>query len=112
MGFHFTDAAAIRRRRVEDQAPPRAHQALASIQMELIDGRLCAEFRLHIPEGEEPGPAGSGFMLTPVNDAQADRVLAYFEAPTTMRSTFLNRTVLGGVPIPRLFVDLSAPAGR
>jgi hypothetical protein len=61
--------------------------------MELVDGQLSATFRLHIPEGKDPGIAGSGFILSPVYEAQGDRMRGYFEQPpsaTTERFTFVN----------------------
>lgn len=81
---------------------------IASIAMELVDGRLSATFRLHIPEGEEPGLAGTGFSLTPVNEAQADRMRAYFEQPpdaTTERFTFAKH-----VPVPDPSTMMAAPS--
>jgi hypothetical protein len=67
---------------------------IASIRTELVDGQLSATFRLHVPDGPDRGIAGTGFSLSPVDNAEADRTHGYFETPpdaTTGRFTLVHR---------------------
>jgi hypothetical protein len=68
---------------------------IASIGMELVDGQLSATFRLHIPKGEEPGIAGTGFSLT-----RSARRRPTGCAPTLTTRWTRQRAVHLGVSLP------------
>jgi hypothetical protein len=81
---------------------------IAPIEMEGVGTQLSATFRPHVRDGQEPGHAGTGFWLTPVDYAKADAMRVYFEKPpeaTTVRHTFVNVPLWRAVPIPPLEVE-------
>ena len=62
---------------------------LVGMWAEVEDGRLVADFRLRVPDGDEPGIAGTGFHLSPVDDAQIERQRGYLEPGETETSTLV-----------------------